>query len=182
MQVFEKCEGEYPRATQAAWRLYWDHQLVKLLNAQFLRDLHTLTDSLPITTVKLVWQNRTLALEPCLEDIRATHYRDHLTPFLSLPTQVRAFSGAHSQGGRGGGAGGAGGIFAGVLRENAAAIARCYAVTEGSLFAALRKKVEQYGEWTALGAVEDIDDCIDKQVCSTTARCARTGVVLDYER
>lgn len=74
---------------QTAWRLFWDQQLLKVLDVQFLRDLRTVFDSLPVQHVKLVYSDRQVALQPPLEDVRSAFYHSLLDPFLSLPSQVR---------------------------------------------------------------------------------------------
>ena len=75
---------------QTAWRLFWDQQLLKVLDAQFVRDLRTIFNSLPVQHVKLVYADRQVALQPPLEDVRSAFYRTLLDPFLSLPSQVRS--------------------------------------------------------------------------------------------
>lgn len=73
---------------QTAWRLFWDQQLLKVLDAQFIRDLQTFFDNVPVQHVKLVYSDRQVALQPPLEDIRSNFYRNLLDPFLSIPSQV----------------------------------------------------------------------------------------------
>lgn len=73
---------------QTAWRLYWDNQLLKVLDAQFSRDLQSLLAHLPHQHVRLVFTEQAVQFEPPLDDIRATFYREHLDSFLSIPCQV----------------------------------------------------------------------------------------------
>jgi hypothetical protein len=76
---------------QTAWRYFWDQQLLKVLNAQYVRDLRTIFDNLPVQHVKLVFFDRQVSFEPSLEDVRSAFYRTLLDPVLSLPAQVRLF-------------------------------------------------------------------------------------------
>lgn len=73
---------------QTAWRLYWDKQLLKVLDAQFARDLQSLLANLPPQHVRLVFAEQAVQFEPPLDDIRASFYREHLDSFLSIPCQV----------------------------------------------------------------------------------------------
>jgi hypothetical protein len=79
---------------QSAWRLFWDQQLLKILNAQFARDIRNLNANLPTQTISLTFTDRQLQFDPSLEDIRAVHYKINLGSFFGLPGQVRLNSGA----------------------------------------------------------------------------------------
>lgn len=59
-----------------------------MLDAQFVRDLRTIFDDLPVQHVKLVYVDRQVALQPPLDDVRLAFYQTLLNPFLSLPSQV----------------------------------------------------------------------------------------------
>lgn len=74
---------------QNAWRFFWDQQLLKVLTAQFARDIRTLNSNLPTQTISIVFSDRQLQFEPPLEDIRAAHYKNNLDSFFGLPGQVR---------------------------------------------------------------------------------------------
>lgn len=73
---------------QTAWRLYWDKQLLKVLDAQFARDIQSLLPRLPSQHVRLVYTDQAVHFEPPLDDIRAAFYADHLDAFITIPCQV----------------------------------------------------------------------------------------------
>lgn len=74
---------------QSAWRLFWDQQLLKLLDAQFARDLRNLHANLPPQAIAITISGRQLCFEPPLEDIRAAHYSTGLEAFVGFPSKVR---------------------------------------------------------------------------------------------
>lgn len=73
---------------QTAWRLYWDKQLLKVLDAQFARDLQNLLQRLPPQHVRLAYAEQAVQFEPQLDDVRAAFYRDHLDAYITIPCQV----------------------------------------------------------------------------------------------
>ena len=82
----------------------------------------------------MVFRQRMLQLEPCLEDIRAKHYRENLAAFLNVPAMIRGFSASTEAKGSL--------FFRSILEDNAREIARCYSLAEGSLFMQLKKSVD----------------------------------------
>ena len=77
---------------QYAWRQFWDHQLVKVLDAQFARDVLALVANVPTQHIALTFSGQQVQFEPPLEDVRAAVYTQQLDPFLSFPTKVRCKS------------------------------------------------------------------------------------------
>eukprot|EP00892_Ulva_mutabilis_P012058 jgi/Ulvmu1/9224/UM005_0324.1 len=160
-RTFHRAEGEFPRELQIAWRLYWDKQLLKVLDAQFARDLQSLLPRLPPQHVRLVYTQQAAQFDPSLDDIRAAFYRDHVDAYITIPCQVCGFSPAHEVKGSQ--------FFKSVLTRNAQAIASVYAFVEGNTFNNLRKLLARSAPWAVLGSQPNLDGFVASLATSVAA-------------
>eukprot|EP00899_Mesostigma_viride_P029629 jgi/Mesvir1/9851/Mv22388-RA.1 len=128
------------------WRLHWDHQLYKALEAQFRVGVERATESLPQTEVRLVFKQKKLVFEPPLEDVRSAYYKE-LKKFLNTPLSFKGVTDAD--------------FFKHILSApgQAASIAGCYEKSE-QLFTRLADEQKKLYEWVALGTV-DLDEFVD---------------------
>jgi hypothetical protein len=133
---------------QGAWRLFWDQQLLKIFDAQFARDVPGLHTKLPTIRLSIVFSNRVLQYEPSLEEIRSTLYQSHVDNVIGLPGAIRGFAPAHECPGSL--------FFKSVLERNAAAVANIFSHIEGVLFASLKKLLNRFQPWVAIGLLDDV--------------------------
>jgi dynein heavy chain 2 len=110
--------------------------------------LESLTDNLFDIEVDMFFSRKRLNFRPPLEEMRTKYYRN-LKKFLDLP---KAFAG-FIEGNEGENE------FASIPERNADGLLTVYANAE-ALFAQLKKLVDKYEHWVALGTV-DIEDYVD---------------------
>ena len=89
------CEigGEELELATKPWRAHWDHQIFKVMEAQYRLGLESLNESLPEIKADLIFHNKTCRLKPSVEDLKANYYRE-IKNFIQLPTNFRGLEGA----------------------------------------------------------------------------------------
>jgi hypothetical protein len=151
---------------QGAWRLFWDQQLLKVLDAQFARDIPGLHTRLPVLRISMVFLDRALQYEPCIEEIRGTLYQTRVDTVISLPGAIRGFSPAHECP--------RSPFFRSVLERNAAAVVGVYTHIEGVLFAGLKRLLARFQPWVAVGLLDDVHSFV-------AARCTNDAASFERE-
>nr|XP_026491807.1 cytoplasmic dynein 2 heavy chain 1-like [Vanessa tameamea] len=81
--IIEKVEANGYKNTDM-WRSHWDFQLYKTLEFQYIKTLLALHKHFPKVRVDMVLRDRTVRLQPPLEEIRVQHY-SQLRRLVSLP-------------------------------------------------------------------------------------------------
>ncbi|XP_050362992.1 cytoplasmic dynein 2 heavy chain 1 [Nymphalis io] len=81
--IIEKVEANGYKNTDM-WRSHWDFQLYKTLEYQYIKTLLALHKHFPKVRVDMVLRDRTVRLQPPLEEIRVQHY-SQLRRLVSLP-------------------------------------------------------------------------------------------------
>lgn len=69
-------------------------QLYKALEYQYNRGLECLNESLPQMELKMVFKQRKLQYDPPLEELRTTHYKQHIKTYIALPINLKGVSDA----------------------------------------------------------------------------------------
>ena len=91
--IFGRLESEgYSRESQQVWRQYWDFQLYKSLEYQYVQGLECINKNLPEIEIKMVFRQHKLQYDPPLEEVRIKHHKDFLNTFLGLPLRMKGVS------------------------------------------------------------------------------------------
>ncbi|KAG1663699.1 hypothetical protein FOA52_013267 [Chlamydomonas sp. UWO 241] len=150
-ELFSKLEAEgYSLESQMVWRQYWDFQLYKALEYQYVQGLECINKTLPEVEIKMVFRQHKLQFEPPLEDVRMRHAKDFLNTFLGLPLRMKGVSDLSERPG----------FFQPIMDSNTAGIAKVYSAAEG-LFAQLSDELKKFTDWLVLGSVPDLDEYVD---------------------
>eukprot|EP00501_MAST-03F_sp_TOSAG23-6_P000982 GSMAST32.ASY1.ANO1.1018.1 assembled CDS len=132
---------KYPTERMANWKLHWDHQLCKALEAGYCMGLESLNENMLEIKVELCFTQRRLEFRPAIEDIRTQYFRE-LRRFLAIPV---AFDGFGNKA-----------VYKSIEKENAESLIQVYKKAE-DLFRQL---------WVALGTVPDMDEYVEENVSS----------------
>ena len=152
--VFRTAEAEgYKRAAMAPWLLHWDHQLFKVLEYQYRRGLDSLNETLPPVEVKLLYKERRLQYDPPLEKLREGHFKS-IKAFLDIPLTHKGVSDEASKAG----------FFAAIVGAHAGRSSSLYDAAEGVFVRLQDELVAHLGAWTALGALDSMEDFVEPRL------------------
>ena len=165
---FEKFKTE-----NASWRLHWDHQLYKALEASYQMGLESLNENIETIHVDVAFSRRRLRFKPAMEELRTKYYRE-IKVFIARPCAFEgltgnAFSGAdqHSSSPvskyRKKTRRGANDLFAKMVVLNEPSVHRVFSKGE-ELFRKLRRLLRELQAYVALASVNDIDEYVQSHV------------------
>ena len=69
-------EMKYNSQSLSKWKLHWDHQVYKALEAGYIFGLESLNENLPEIKCELVFQKSQLCFKPSIEELRSNYYRE----------------------------------------------------------------------------------------------------------
>ena len=140
--------NKYPAEHVAKWRLHWDHQMYKALEANYRMGLESLNEHLTEIRADLVFSQRRLQFRPPIEELRANYYRE-MKKFISIPNNFSGF--------------GNGEVYKKMADRNAESLIQVYVKAE-QLFSRLLQLAEGLEDWVMLAAVPDLDEFVEKTV------------------
>ncbi|KAI9564905.1 hypothetical protein GHT06_008646 [Daphnia sinensis] len=134
-----------------AWRLYWDYQLYKAVECQYLLHLDELHLNVPDIHIELDFKKQNLQFKPAIEDIRREYYA-RLRKFLSLPIHFKGFLEQP----------GAPNIFPKIVENHSSRFSQVYAAS-GKIFKELEQFKEQFKICIA-PALVDLDTLVEHEL------------------
>eukprot|EP00392_Amoebophrya_sp_AT5.2_P002499 g2504.t1 len=75
------------------WRVFWDHQLFKIMECQYKLGMESLNESLPEMKADLIFVNKQCKLKPPVEELRTNYYKE-IKSFIQLPLAFKGLEGA----------------------------------------------------------------------------------------
>lgn len=131
-------EREFTSENISQWKLHWDHQLYKAVEAGYQFGLESLNESLIEIKAELVFNQRQIQFQPPIEEMRASYYRE-MKKFVSIPNSFSGFGNSA--------------IYRRMPNRNARGLVQVYRKAE-QLFVRLEKLQQSLAPWTTLGLVD----------------------------
>lgn len=165
-ELMGQVAARYPEKRIARWRLHWDLQLYKALEACYCLGLESLNENLPEIKAELVFTHRRIQFRPPVEELRSSYYRE-MKKFISVPTAFAGFGAAQ--------------VYRRMADTNGASLVQVYRKSE-LLFSRLEDLVDRLAEWVLLGTVADLDAFVERHVASVAAWEANFAALKERRR
>eukprot|EP00753_Platysulcus_tardus_P014516 PLAT4386.4.p1 GENE.PLAT4386.4~~PLAT4386.4.p1 ORF type:complete len:4448 (-),score=2754.09 PLAT4386.4:79-13422(-) len=141
----------YKPVLMTDWRLHWDKQLYKALEAGYRMGLESLNENLAEVKAELHFSNRALGLRPPVEELRRNYYKA-MRRFIAIPSAFTGFDSGRP-------------VFRRMASSNAASLLLVYRKAE-ELFSRVSALLHKLQPWVTAGCIADLDAFVEAR-CSS---------------
>lgn len=153
--IVSQLETNYEAKRMSKWKIHWDHQIYKAMEASYIMGLESLNENLGEIKTELIFANHKLQFKPPIEELRSSYYRK-MKKFIAIPASFNGLSGGST----------ARYTYAKMTDRNSESLVHVYTKAE-KLFDQLEELCLSMTPYVLLGTVHDIDALVE----STCLEC-----------